>query len=161
MIATPENKESYKKAGKSSNKSAKKTGKMVSSLRCRERMLPSEMSPLAATYSFPATSFLSQITGLSGKLSATLEEEMICLSRIKNDHVAMMAHTLGFPDEDGNWVSSFRCVYYPILGKGKKTEKVDEQNAFQTLELVKAQMTNSNYTKLAIPDRVEFLAPSS
>ncbi|KAJ8963586.1 hypothetical protein NQ314_005534 [Rhamnusium bicolor] len=66
--------------------------------------------------------------------------------------VAMMSHSLAFPDEDGNFIQHARCIYYPILTNGETDEEAEDRLVFRTIKAIMEHMTSKKRTKLAIPE---------
>lgn len=70
----------------------------------------------------------------------------------KEGDVAMMCHSLGFPDQDGNVSQNIKWIYYPIItDQAVENEKTDKQ-IFQSLITVKDHATRLHLKKLAIPE---------
>lgn len=67
--------------------------------------------------------------------------------------VAMMTHTLGFPDDTGNMKHKTRNLYYPIITDGVPLEEPDDRIVFESLKKVKNHMVKEGRTELAIPEQ--------
>ncbi|KAK9744365.1 hypothetical protein QE152_g7817 [Popillia japonica] len=65
-----------------------------------------------------------------------------------------MSHSLGFPEEDGNFTETKRFLYYPIIADGKPDKETDDKDMYQALETVKQLMNKNGKTKtnLAVPE---------
>ncbi|KAK9746623.1 hypothetical protein QE152_g5891 [Popillia japonica] len=66
--------------------------------------------------------------------------------------VAVMSHSLGFPEEDGNFTETKRFLYYPIIADGKPDKETDDKDMYQALETVKQLMNKNGKTNLAVPE---------
>lgn len=63
-----------------------------------------------------------------------------------------MSHSLGFPEEDGNFTETKRFLYYPIIADGKPDKETDDKDMYQALETVKQLMNKNGKTNLAVPE---------
>lgn len=70
----------------------------------------------------------------------------------KSGEVAIMVHSLGFPDDEGNMSYSERTIYYPILSEGGFHEEAEDQIMFQALHKVKQLALKRGKTELAVPE---------
>lgn len=74
------------------------------------------------------------------------------LSQNKNTgEVAIMTHTLGFPDIQGNIENVSRNIYYPIIEDGKVWEEINERTMFNSLKQLKEIITRRGNRNIAIP----------
>lgn len=66
--------------------------------------------------------------------------------------VAMMCHSLGFPNQDGNVSQNIKWLYYPIISdEAIETDKFDKQT-FQSLMVVRDHAARLQLKNLAIPE---------
>lgn len=66
--------------------------------------------------------------------------------------VAMMCHSLGFPNQDGNVSQNIKWLYYPIISdQAIENDKSDKQT-FQSLMVVRDHAARLQLKKLAIPE---------
>lgn len=79
------------------------------------------------------------------------KEGLLKQNRCKGE-VAMMTHSLGFPDSDGNFTQITRGILYPILLDGSANEEVEDCYTFQTMKIIKEYLIKNNKTKLAVSD---------
>lgn len=70
--------------------------------------------------------------------------------KIKGE-MAMMTHTLGFPNNKGNMTYCSRNIYYPITSNDAQEEAEDEV-VFQSLKKIKNHVLTQKATRLAIPE---------
>ncbi|KAG5864346.1 hypothetical protein JTB14_035451 [Gonioctena quinquepunctata] len=69
----------------------------------------------------------------------------------KKGEVAMMVHSVGFPEEGGNLTHKTKLILYPITDGGVNEEAEDE-NIFKALSIVELTMLKHGKKKLAIPE---------
>lgn len=65
--------------------------------------------------------------------------------------VAMMIHSLGFPEGDGEISYNQREIYYPIISDGYTHKQAEDKNIFQSLVNTKELVLKHKKTKLAVP----------
>ncbi|KAG5866203.1 hypothetical protein JTB14_001924 [Gonioctena quinquepunctata] len=58
----------------------------------------------------------------------------------KKGEVAMMTHTLGFPDANGDFKQEARWLHYPILSNRANSTDDDDKLLFQSLKTIKARL---------------------
>lgn len=78
-------------------------------------------------------------------------EGLLNQNKVKGE-MAMMSHSLAFPDEEGNFTQQARCIYYPILSNGETKEEAEDRLVFRTIQAIKEHMISQKSTKLAIPE---------
>lgn len=69
----------------------------------------------------------------------------------KVGEVALMAHSIGFPDNKGNIIQDTRWIYYPILSEETSECNNKDGDLFRSLNEIKCQAVNQKRTKLVIP----------
>lgn len=65
--------------------------------------------------------------------------------------VATMSHSLGFPDQDGNFMETKRFLYYPIFADEKLEDECEDKDMYRAMESIKQLMLQNGKTKLAVP----------
>lgn len=70
----------------------------------------------------------------------------------KKGEVALMTHSLGFPDENGDFVHNSREIYYPIVSEKDTIEAAEDKDIFEALKSVKTHMLKNHLTKVAVPE---------
>lgn len=65
--------------------------------------------------------------------------------------VAMMSHSLGFPDDNGDMTYSTRNIYYPIVDN-EMVDDADDRVVFQCLKTIKEHLLKNNKTNIAVPE---------
>ncbi|XP_074036343.1 uncharacterized protein [Leptinotarsa decemlineata] len=65
--------------------------------------------------------------------------------------VAMMCHSLGFPDKDGNVNATMKWIYYPIIGEQISSSDKSDELLFQSLTRIKNHALTHNIQNPAIP----------
>lgn len=66
--------------------------------------------------------------------------------------VAMMTHALGFPDAEGKFSSSARCIYYPVIINEGSTEDAKSEHIFQCMKTIRNHMLSNGKTSVVLPD---------
>lgn len=69
----------------------------------------------------------------------------------RKGEVAMMIHSLGFPDRDDQMTYTERGIYYPVLLEDKQNLAEDE-TTFKALQLIKQHILKRGKTELAVPE---------
>lgn len=69
----------------------------------------------------------------------------------RTGEVAMMTHSLGFPNENGQTTYVTRNIYYPIVSD-KSSQESEDLAVFQALQQIKEIVLKQNKTKIAIPE---------
>lgn len=72
--------------------------------------------------------------------------------RKEKGHVARMAHSMSFPDKDGNFSGTYRHIYYPIFSSTEKIEDARDEHIFLCAQEILTYMARQGRTKLAVPD---------
>lgn len=67
-------------------------------------------------------------------------------------NVAIMTHSVGFPDSEGEIAQHTRWIYYPIHSDSVNENDSGDGDLFNSLQQVKASMTAHKRTKLVVPD---------
>lgn len=70
----------------------------------------------------------------------------------KEGEIAFMAHSLGFPDEDGNITFTSRNIHYTIVADENSTQKNQDENVFNSLHTLKNYMLKHMKKNLIIPE---------
>lgn len=70
----------------------------------------------------------------------------------RTGQTAMMTHTLGFPQENGEYTYVTREVHYPIIYQKEPSGIIDDKRMFEMLADIKSHMATHSRTKLAIPE---------
>lgn len=65
--------------------------------------------------------------------------------------VASMRHSLEFPDDEGDFSSITRTIFYPIISDNKIQKEARDSDIFETLKVIKKLTLKNKKTKLAIP----------
>lgn len=79
-------------------------------------------------------------------------KEVLIRQRKCTGQTAMMTHTLGFPQENGEYAYISREVHYPIIYEKESHEIIDDKRVFEVLANIKSHMNTQSRTKLAIPE---------
>lgn len=69
----------------------------------------------------------------------------------QESEVATMVHSMGFPDEDGNYTPMVRRFFYPIISNNDENKDIDEHNIFTALKTIKTKMISHKLNKLIVP----------
>ncbi|KAG5877348.1 hypothetical protein JTB14_005148 [Gonioctena quinquepunctata] len=75
----------------------------------------------------------------------------------KEGEVAMMTHTLGFPDANEDFKEEARCLHYPILSNRATSTDDDDKLLFQSLKTIKARLISDGRYNVAIPETEDIM----
>lgn len=70
----------------------------------------------------------------------------------RRGEVALMTHSLGFPDHDGNISDINTWLYYPILTDKESIEDARDEDIFESVKSIKRYMIENNRAYLAVPE---------
>ncbi|XP_060516193.1 uncharacterized protein LOC132695754 [Cylas formicarius] len=73
----------------------------------------------------------------------------------REGEVAIMVHSVGFPDVSGKLVQSTRWIFYPILSEKSTQSEVGDSEMFEALRRIKIQVIKQDRTNIAILDNDE------
>lgn len=65
--------------------------------------------------------------------------------------VALMLHSLGFPEKNGTFTQNTRCIYYPILSESSAESDMDDAKLFEALAEIKSHLMEQKRYKVAVP----------
>ncbi|KAG5872800.1 hypothetical protein JTB14_014639 [Gonioctena quinquepunctata] len=75
----------------------------------------------------------------------------------KEGEVAMMTHTLEFPDANGDFKQEARWLHYPILSNRATSTDDDDKLLFQSLKTIKARLISDGRYNVAIPETEDIM----
>ncbi|KAG5874769.1 hypothetical protein JTB14_001158 [Gonioctena quinquepunctata] len=102
---------------------------------------------------YPATQTSKTSTGLLKQPSTKLGgKDGLKKQGKRKGEVAIMIHSLGFPDNDGNVKHIARSIYYPITGDEGERVEVEDETLFQAMEKIKSHMVRQKKTAPAVPE---------
>lgn len=96
--------------------------------------------------------FASKYSGVNKAINYYGGREGLSKQNKNVGEVALMAHSIGFLDSDGNLSQNTRWIYYPILGEKVNESDSSDRELFQALQDIKARMIEKKRTKLVIPE---------
>ncbi|KAG5888410.1 hypothetical protein JTB14_032100 [Gonioctena quinquepunctata] len=75
----------------------------------------------------------------------------------KEGEVAMMTHTLGFPDANGDFKQEARWLHYPILSNRATSTDDDDKLLFLFLKTITARLISDGRYNVAIPETEDIM----
>lgn len=79
-------------------------------------------------------------------------KEMLQKQNRTEGEVAIMSHTLGFPDNKGNFNRITRWIHFPILSEKSNSSDEDDKLLFQSLSAIKSRLIKEKKYRVAIPE---------
>ncbi|KAK9702605.1 hypothetical protein QE152_g29841 [Popillia japonica] len=85
------------------------------------------------------------INNFGGKLGLLKQQK-------RKGEVAVISHSLGYPDESGNFKETKRFLYYPIIADRVLEKETEDKDMYRALETVQQLMIQNEKNKLVVPE---------